>query len=255
VDERLVMPETRHEVINGKVVYVSPADEPHGTLHSRMAALLQAHVVADYQCAVDMLTRTSARNDFAPDASVFPVARDPETGGRKLEELAFEVVSTESLARAGRKAQKLVERGVRRVFAIDVERKRAMEWSTRTNAWEILATGGVIEDGTLIVPLPIQALVEAFDADNAVARALLAKKNDVLEGALRSAREAGKIEGKTDGKLEGKIEALLQILAARGIRVPKKGTKMILEERNEAVVDQWLGCAASCATVDDLFQK
>ncbi len=34
---------------------------------------------------VDMPTRTSEKNDVAPAASVFPAARNPETGGRKLE--------------------------------------------------------------------------------------------------------------------------------------------------------------------------
>src|SRR5690349_4226453 len=114
VDARLVMPETRYEAIDGKITYVPPSDEPHGTYHSRMAALLEAHVIASYKVAVDMLTRTSEKNDMAPDASVFPAARDPETGGRKLEELAFEVVSTEALSHAAKKARALTERGVRR---------------------------------------------------------------------------------------------------------------------------------------------
>ena len=33
VDERLVMPETRFEILDGKVEYVPPADEPHGVRH------------------------------------------------------------------------------------------------------------------------------------------------------------------------------------------------------------------------------
>jgi hypothetical protein len=45
------------------------------------------------------------------------------------EHLVFEVVSTESIGHAARKAAKLSARGVRRVFAIDVERSRALEWS------------------------------------------------------------------------------------------------------------------------------
>lgn len=65
-----------------------------------------------------MLTRTSRQSDFAPDASVFPEERDPVTGGRKLEELAFEVASTQRLANATRKARGLAARGVRRVFCL-----------------------------------------------------------------------------------------------------------------------------------------
>lgn len=251
MDERLVMPETRYEAIDGKLTYVSPSDEPHGTYHSRIAALLEAHVVDAYRVAVDMLTRTSEKNDMAPDASVFPAARDPETGGRKLEELAFEVVSTESLSHAAKKARALAHRGVRRIFAIDVERHRALEWSRSTGAWEILPADGTIEDPTLAIPLPIPALAEAVRADDPMARALLAKKNPVLQDALRKAKDQGKIEGKT----EGKIEALLQILAARGIRVGKKAQKRLRAERDEAVLDRWLSRAATCADVDALLGK
>jgi hypothetical protein len=74
-----------------------------------------------------MLTRTSRIVDIAPDASVF--TRDPVTGRRRLEEIAFEVLSTQSIEDAGRKAAKLSRRGVRRVFGIDLARERLLEWS------------------------------------------------------------------------------------------------------------------------------
>jgi Uma2 family endonuclease len=242
VDERLVMPEMRYEAIDGRIEYVCPSDEPHGTYHSKMAALLEAHVADDYAVAVDMLTRTSEVNDMAPDVSVFPAARDPETGGRRLEELAFEVVSTESLSHAAKKARALVKRGVRRVFAVDVERRRVLEWSQGTSAWEILATDGALEDRTLAVPLPRSALAEAMRADDAVARALLAKKNPVLEAALAAA------------KVEGKREALLQILATRGLAVAEGAGERLRAEQDEAVIDRWLRRAAGCASVEALFE-
>src|SRR4051812_26688388 len=80
VDERLVMPETRYEVIEGKIEYVPPSDEPHGTRHSKISALLEIYAGPGYDVASDMLTRTSEKGDMAPDASVFPEARDAETG-------------------------------------------------------------------------------------------------------------------------------------------------------------------------------
>ncbi len=40
-----------------------------------------------------MLMRANRFSDFAPDASVFPEARDTETGGRRLEELVFEIIA------------------------------------------------------------------------------------------------------------------------------------------------------------------
>jgi len=36
VDARLVVPETRYEIVDGGPVHVSPADEAHGTQHSKI---------------------------------------------------------------------------------------------------------------------------------------------------------------------------------------------------------------------------
>jgi hypothetical protein len=47
----------------------------------------------------------------------------------------------------------------------------------------------------------------------------------------------------------------LQILAARGIRIPTTVKNLLLAERNEAVVDRWVRCAGSCASVDELLGK
>lgn len=242
VDERLVMPDTRYEVVDGKVEHVPPADEAHGSRHSKISALLEVYTAEGYDVASDMLTRTSKKGDMAPDASVFPRARDPRTGGRQLEELAFEVVHTEGLGHAAAKARSLVERGVRRVFAIDVEHRRALAWSRDTNGWEMLPHDGVIEDPALSVPLPIRPLVEAMKADDAVAQALIAKKNPVVEDAIRAAR------------LEGKVEALLAVLAARGVRVSKKAEKQVRAERNEATIDAWLKRAARGQGLDELLK-
>jgi hypothetical protein len=137
------------------------------------------------------------------------------------------------------------------VFAVDVEQKKVLAWSQAGDTWEELPAGGAIVDATLAAPLPHAALVEAMRADDAVAHALLAKKNPVLEGALQ-ARWA---EGKVAGKVEGKIAALLSILAARGLRVTKKVEHRIRDEQDEAVIDLWLTRAATCPTLDALFVK
>lgn len=265
VDERLVMPETRFEVIDGEVVYVSPAEPPHATRHSELSALLEAHVADGFDCASDMLTRTSELGDMAPDASVFPAAPDPRTGERQLEQLAFEIAASESLAHAGRKASRLSARGLRRVFAIDVDRRRALEWSPRTETWKILANDGQIADPALAVPLPVAALVGAARADDAVARALLARGNAVLLAALdeRAAegktegkaegKTEGKIEGKIEGRIEGKIEALLAVLASRGVRVGKADWRKIRAARDDATLDAWLLRATACSSARELL--
>lgn len=261
VDERLVMPEGRFEIIDGRVEHVAPADEPHGTRHSKISALLEAYAAPGYEVASDMLTRTSARGDMAPDASVYPAARDPVTGGRQLEELAFEVLSTERLGHAAKKARALAARGVRRVFAVDVERQRALAWSRDTNTWAMLPPDGTIEDPALALPLPIHALVVAAKADDAIAAALIAKKNPVIEEAIRAGEERGEKagekrgekRGKKRGLREGKIESILAVLAARGVRVSERVEKLIRKEKDEAEIDQWIRRAGLVKTADELF--
>src|SRR6185436_3393747 len=192
VDDRLVEPGTRYEMLDGELVYVPPCDEPHGERHSQLCALLGAHAGAEFKVAADMLTRTSKIDDIAPDASIYPAARHPKTGRRQLDHLSFELVSTETLGYAARKAAKLAGRGVRRVFAIDIERSRALEWSVALGAWSVLDAAGHIVDPALAVPLPIKALIHSMKADDTIARALIAKCNPVIAANDAEARAEGK---------------------------------------------------------------
>jgi Uma2 family endonuclease len=201
------MPGSGYEILDGKVIEVPPAHEPHAERNSKLAALLEAHVSPDFNVAVDMLTRTGHLDNFAPDASVYPVARDPETGGRQLEHLAFEIASTETLGHAAAKAAKLTARGVRRVFAVDVEHQRVLEWSAEQDAWQRLWPGGHIVDPCLAAPLPVDALAVTARADDAVASALLAKGNAVLLRALSVAEARGEVRG-----LRAAIEDLCEVL-------------------------------------------
>lgn len=235
------MAETRYELIDGELVYVSPALEPHAVRHSKVSAILEAFVADGYTVACDMLTRTSETSDMAPDASIYPTERDPTTGGRQLEELAFEVVSTKTLAHSGHKAARLTQRGVRRVFAVDVERKRGLEWSTSTGSWEILQTTRVIEDPCLVAPLPVRDLVEAAKSDDAVARALLAKQNPVIAEAVNKA------------KAEAKAEAVLEVLRARSVAVNAEAETRIRRSRNLDELTGWLQRAVTAEHVDELF--
>ena len=249
IDERLVAAETRYEIVDGVLVHVSPAHEPHGSRHSKISALVEAHVGAAYDVASDMLTRTSETSDVAPDVSVFPYERDPETGGRQVEELAFEVVSTESLGHAGDKAAKLVGRGVRRVFAIDIEHGRALEWSRTLGTWSVLDASGQLEDPVLAAPLPVAALVHAAKADDAMARALLVKQNPVLEAT----RAQDRITARAEGKLEGLAEGLLLVLATRGVSLDPAARARILGERDPERLDRWIARAMTCTTLAEMF--
>lgn len=237
INDRLVEPQTPYEIWDGEVVYVSPADPPRGERQRQLCALINAHTGPEFQSAADLLTRTSRIDDIAPDVSVYPAAPNPATGGRQLEHLAFEIVSTQSLRRAGRKAAKLAGRGVRRVFAIDIKRSRALEWSAETGAWRELDPAGQIEDPALAVPLPIAALIHDARPDDAVARALLAKCNPVL----------------LQNRAEGRAEAVIVLLTARGIAIDSATRARILAERDVQRIDRWIVRAASCTQAAELF--
>ncbi len=261
------MPETRFEVIDGKVVYVPPSDIPHGSRHSKASALLEAYAAAGYEVVSDVLTRTSVTGDMAPDVSVLPAGKDPMTGGRRIEELAFEVVSTERLNAAGKMAAELSKRGVRRVFAIDVKRQRLLEWFPDTATWRLISRDARIEDRALALPLPVVALVGASKADDAVATALLAKCNPVLEAALED-REAkgeargeakgearGEAKGEARGQWQGLARALLATLAARSLRVSKAQRQRVLRCTDAALLERWIRRAAMAERATDVFER
>lgn len=247
VDDHFIEPDAGYEVVEGEVFVVSPAKEPHGSCHSKLSALLEASVAEGFNAASDMLIRASERSNFAPDASLYPFARDPRTGGRRLEHLAFEVVSTQTLAHAGRKAGLLIARGVRRVFAIDVGRERVLEWSAERDSWVVLDGGERIEDESLAVPLVARDLLESASAHDSVARALLARKNAVIEDAME--RERG------HAYVRGRAEATLQVLAARGLTPSPAERRRILETTDAGLLEGWLSRVATCESVVELLDE
>lgn len=273
VDERLVAPESGYEIIDGMVVPVPPAHPPHATRQSKIAALLEAHTRADYDVATEMLTRTSKIDDLAPDVSVFARERDPITGGRRLEELVVEIISTQTVANAATKAKKLSERGVRRVFGIDLARGRVLEWSRQLGTWSILDSNVDLVDPVLAVPLPLAAMLDAGRTDDAVARALVAKHNPVLETmiaasadlGLQQGREQGLVQGREQGLVQGReqgreqgradgmIAAILAVLATRGIRIVEAQRARCLAERDPDRLARWLVVATTCADSTSLF--
>jgi hypothetical protein len=217
-----------------------PAEEPHATLHLSLAYVLAAHVGPDFRGAVDMLTRTSEASDFAPDASVYPTARDPRTGGRLLEELAFEIASTQPLDNAGEKARELVRRGVRRVFCVVVKHARVLEWSTDTDTWSPLPADYAIDDRCFVRPLPVRAILDATAADTAVIAALDARRHPAI------------LEIEARGELAGKASALLLILRSRGW-TPTEAQARVIRAADGPTLDRWLERATQAPGVDALL--
>jgi len=241
VDERIVTPGAPYEMYDGELVPVAPADEAHADRHLQLCALIEAHTGPAFDAGCELLTRTSKVDDLAPDVSVYPDGPDPHTGGRQLEHLAFEVVSTQTLGRAATKAAKLAGRGVRRIFAIDVERSRMLEWSPALGSWSILDPAGHITDRALEVPLPIDAVIRDAKADDALARALLAKNNPVLAA------------NRAEGKAEGKAEAVIAVLVARGVPLDAAKRDQILGERDPTRLDRWIDRAGVCTSIAELL--
>lgn len=245
VDERLAPPETRIEYLNGVEMFASPADEPHAVQHADLAYVLRAHTTAGYKSAVDMLTRTGAASDHAPDASIFPAEEDPKTGGRKIEELAFEVVDKQSLSVPTEKARQLIQSGVRRVFCIMVRHKKMLEWSRETDGWKPLPPTAIIEDPCLVTPMPVAAVLDATASDDAVARALLQKGVPALEEALA--------ERELQVKLDSKRETLRTVLRARGLAVPASVAETIDACKDVRALDRWIERAVTAASAADVL--
>jgi hypothetical protein len=245
VDERLVVPETRQEMLGGRALIAQPAHPPHAKRHAELGYLVRAHVAPGYIVAVDMLTRTDEESDYAADVSVFSDRLDSETGGRMLEELAFEITDKQRLKVPTEKARRLVARGVRRVFCVLVKQRRMMEWAHAAGDWAVMAADATIDDRCLVRPLPIRSLLDVAAADAAVAAALLARRTPLLEQALATSRAEGELEGKLEGTLEGKLEGLragcLAAIRARTGTLPKGTQKRVAAIADARQLETLLG--------------
>ncbi|HEY5961667.1 MAG TPA: hypothetical protein VIV60_34140 [Polyangiaceae bacterium] len=105
----------------------------------------------------------------------------------------------------------------------------------------MLATDGRIVDSTLVVPLPIEALVSASSADDAVAKALLAKRNPVLENSLANSRA------------EGNASSILVVLQTRGLDVPDAVRRRILDCNDVEELTKLLKTAVTAQSADELL--
>jgi hypothetical protein len=168
VDEHLVEPEvTRDEMVRGVRMVAQPANLPHARCHNRLSAVVEANIAEGYIASSDLLTRVGPGSDFATDVCVCREGIDPTTGARYLEELAFEIVSQQSMRHITVRAEDLAKRGVRRVIAILLKKQEVREWSRELGGWITLDLDGVIEDPTLIRPIPVRALLESKAAKHA----------------------------------------------------------------------------------------
>ena len=278
--EHLARPETQEEYFNGELRLKMPAKPPHARQHFQLARVLAAHVAEGYLGAVEMLTRTSRGSDFAPDASVYPAAPDPASGERQLEELAFEVCREQSLEVPTFKARELVGRGVRRVFCVVVggagQRRRKtlaksylLEWSHGTGGWSRVPDDAMIDDRCLEPSMPVRGLLDASAGDEAVARALVARKSLVIaeerakgraeglaesEAARQTAeRQAAEEAAARQAANRRSAQLLASVLEQRGLTLDAHARRRILECDDPRELERWIESAFSVATAEDLW--
>jgi hypothetical protein len=237
VDAHLVTPEvSRDEVIRGRRVVAMPALPPHADRQVELGYVIRGLVKPGYVSSSELLTRVAEGSDFATDVCVRKAGDDPRTGQRYLEELAFEVVNEQSARDIREKAEDLTARGVRRVVAVFVKTGKVSEWDARKGAWRELPEDATLDDPCLSRPVRVKALLDAAEADAAVARALVHKGEPVIE----------------EVRAEGKAAALLVVLAARNLVVDEATRGRILGCKDGALLDRWIAKAAVAGSVEEV---
>jgi hypothetical protein len=214
LDDYLVPGETREEMVRGRRIYAAPAEPPCGDRRAALNFAIQAHAAEGHITSADMLTRTSPDSQFATDTSVRRAGIDPATGTRYLEELAFEVVYTQSMRDITVRAEELTKRGVGRLIAIFVKKKQVAEWSASANAWVTLDLDSRLVDPVLVRPLLVRALIDTSVAHDEVVEALAAKRNRRLVEREEAAKARGHEEGREEGRAEGREEGLRRAIEA-----------------------------------------
>jgi hypothetical protein len=255
VDDHLVVPEvTRDEIIAGRRVVAFPAEAPHGDKQVDLDFLLRSHVAPGYVVSADLITRFAVDSDFASDTCVRREGVDPATSRRYLEEIAFEVVSTQSERNAAEKAQVMHRRGVRRIFGVWVKgHRKVCEWSAESEGWSLLEEGSQIEDRCLGAPLPVKALLDAALVRKAAVQALEVQGDPAVQELKGAAKAEGMAEGMARGTAEGMArgiaegiaESILEVLEARGITVSPARREEILGCSDVDRLKRWLQEATS----------
>jgi hypothetical protein len=239
LDEHVVRPETREEMVRGERIYAQPALAPHGDRHFRLDYVLGGHLREGYVGSTDLITHVLHGSDFASDTCIRQAGEDEATGSRFLEEVAFEIVNEQPIAKATERAEDWSRRGVRRVLGVFVKKGTVEEWMPRAKKWRALDPDGFLRDRCLVRPLSVRALLDAAAVDDEVARALEAKGNPAI--VAMKARVAA--------------AAVLTVLESRGLDVPPRVRAAIQRSEDLAQLGRWLARAAVAASADDVLDE
>lgn len=247
VDDHVVTPETREELLRGRTLYAAPSLPEHGDPHFRLDVALGTHTRPGYVGSTDLLTRSADDGDFATDTCIRREGIDPATGQRYLEEIAFEVVNAQRLSEVTAKAEELSARGVRRIFAVFTRKNVVSEWCD--GDWEPLGLDAHIDDACLAAPLPVEALLRASALGAAAVRGLLARGEPEMTRLLAE-HEA---RGEAKGTAAARRDTLRLILRARGVALGDADEARVASCDDAATLDAWLTRAATATDRAQVF--
>jgi hypothetical protein len=255
LDEHVVEPETREEMVRGERIFAQPAPAPHGDRHFCLNFVLGAHVSLGYVGSTGLLTHVLHGSDFASDTCIRRGGEDPATGSRFLEELAFEVVYEQPLKKASERAEDWSLRGVRRVFGIFVEKGTVEEWLPMAKTWRALDLDSVISDPCFVRPFSVRALLDPAVAEDEVARALEVQDNPAILAMKAASEERGKRRVGERGARRAVTAAVLTVLASRRLEVPPRVRAVVEASEDLAQLRRWLARAATAASAADVIDE
>jgi Uma2 family endonuclease len=160
-EELLALPRdgSKYEVVDGELVRMSPGGWPHERIISRLVARIQAHVerekLGDVLGSNAMYVLPSG-NKRSPDISFVGAGRLARDAGQDLfprfaPDLAVEIVSpSETPRKVLDKVGEYLQGGVRLVWVIEPEKRRATSYRALTSVREI--GEGQTLDGEEVVP-------------------------------------------------------------------------------------------------------
>lgn len=244
VDDHIVRPGTREEMVRGVRMEAMSANPPHGEQQARLDAVIALHAAPGYVAAADVLTRFSKGSNFATDVCVRKVGTDPDTGARYLEELAFEIVSEQTRREMTIRAEEVIARGVRRLIAIFVKTGTIEEWNRETGRFEPLDLDGELADPVLTRPIALRGLLDIQQGGTEIAKVLDQKGDPYIVEVRRASRQ--------EGLREGTLHTLTLLLEARFGDLPESARER-LARAETAQLDAWFARAIHAGTLDDVF--
>jgi hypothetical protein len=266
VSDYAVEPESGQELFDGEVREALPAGPKHGSQHHRIECVIGAYLAPGYDAAIDLLTRQAVPHNFASDTSIRKLGTDPATGDRYLEELAFEIKSTQSTENLEKRARIMAARGVRRIFSIPVRGDEAgseiiagpvAEWMAAEERWRTYRDDEVIADPCLFEPLAVRALLDAVEAEAAVVTAYVHKQHPVVveygNERYRAGEEKGRREGVKEGEERGVRESIRLIMHTRGLAMDAATHARIDACSDLAILQRWLARAVLVTSASELF--